>query len=114
MKHGADAGRVVSAPVCCLPFLASSQVRLHLASCRQILRMDSGRWPGVLGQQETPPLTCSLSGLTCLEFLGLAAGFGFQMWKQFKFCFHNPQQFASMFSFENQDLWLYFRGSGGG
>lgn len=36
-----------------------------------------------------------LPGLACLEFLGLAAGFVFQMWKQFKFCFHNPQQFAS-------------------
>lgn len=36
-----------------------------------------------------------LHQLTCLEFLGLAAGLGFQMWKQFKFCFPNPQQFAS-------------------
>ena len=69
---------------CTRPLIVDgSWVRIPVGGCR------------ALSSQETPPGTCSLSGLTCLEFLGLAAGFGFQMWKQFKFCFHNPQQFAS-------------------
>lgn len=57
--------------------------------------MGLGRWIQGAGLAENTSLTCSVCWLTCLEFLGLAAGFGFQMWKQFKFCFHNSQQFVS-------------------
>ena len=51
-----------------------------------------------------------LHQLTCLEFLGLAAGFGFQMWKQLSFVFLIPNSLPlkPTFSLENQDcqLWL--------
>lgn len=30
-----------------------------------------------------------------LGILGASCRFGFQMWKQFKFCFHKPWEFAS-------------------
>ena len=91
-KHAADTGQAASLTFPALfPLWCGSTWLLADSSCVWI---RGGGCQG-LSQQETPPLTRSLSGLTCLEFLGLAAGFGFQMWKQFKFCFHNPQQLAS-------------------
>lgn len=49
-----------------------------------------------------------LHQLTCLEFLGLAAGFGFQMWKQLSFVFLIPNSLPlkPTFSLENQDCQL--------
>lgn len=54
----------------------------------------SGGW---LGDWEPTGSTAldQQSQLACQECLGLAVGLGFQMWKQFKFCFHSPQLCAS-------------------
>lgn len=55
-KHAADAGQAASAAASHLPSLASSLVWFHLASRRQFLHMDSGRWmPGTQPTGNTSP-----------------------------------------------------------